>query len=398
MHGPDSPKAVRRRCASRHDTGYANGFWVRHTLVMNIFHRALAVAFLAAVPAAAQSAGDPCTDGTPRICSNSTTLLACENGAYTEVNCPDAVAGSECAELPCSGPDCPEDAACIGQRGNDCIGVGVLFNADTSDDELLMAVPCEGTDVCLTSTSSETCVARPAGVTNCTGFATNCVGDLLTICVGFSESAFLSSPGVMDCGAAGLTCGTDPATGNPNCIEPADARCGAEGFGACINNVANFCSNGTFTGSTTDCSNSGQACVDSGGTPRCVTASPECGPTGVGVCDGNTATICADAQVVNTTDCAAIGRRCGADATGQIACITGGGGEGEGEREPECDSDSDCEDDETCDDGECRRERSRGTGDEEAPAAGLFGCNSTGGVVFPMTAAMALLLRRRRRA
>jgi uncharacterized protein (TIGR03382 family) len=366
---------------------------------MNIFHRALAIAFLAAVPAAAQDVGDACTADSPPVCAG-TSLLVCD-GTETYATAADCaeVPGATCDVAECVGSQCPDTVTCSADRGGACVGIGTLFDGDSSNDNQLMAVPCEGDNACVANQTGETCQALPAGVDLCgVGDVDRCVGDKLVLCINYgSAQAVLPSPGILDCAAFNLTCGTDPSTDQIGCIEETDARCGAEGFGSCINNVANFCSDGTFTGSATDCSNSGQACVDDEG-PRCVTAAPECGPTGVGVCDGNTATICADAQFVNTTDCSAIGRRCGADANGQIACITAGGGEGEGEGEPECDSDSDCEDDETCDDGECRRERTRSTTDNEEPAAGLFGCNTAGGVMFPMAAVVAVLLRRRRRA
>lgn len=370
---------------------------------MNIFHRALAITFLAAVPAVAQNAGDACTNSSPWTCVDSATILYCDGTSYAEANCAaETVTGAVCGTNSCVGSECGEDTAvCFGSRDNPCIGVATLFDGDNSTDNL-MAVPCQGNSACVATSSGETCEALPAGVSLCSpnGTGSYCANDNLVICVNYgSAQAVLPSPGVVDCDSLGLTCGTDPSTSQPGCIERADPACGANGQGACVNNVANFCSDGVVS-STSDCSNSGQACVDGSGSPRCVTPDAECGALGLGSCSGTTATICVDAEFQNTTDCSAIGRRCGAvDSSGQIGCIaSGGGGEGEGEGEPECENDSDCDDNETCDDGECKRERSRGTTDDEEAPAGLFGCSSSGGAMFPMAAVLAMVLRRRRRA
>jgi MYXO-CTERM domain-containing protein len=334
------------------------------------------------------------------VCANTSEILFCDGTTYATANCSDeAASGATCGTMECIGSACPEESAqCVGNRGGDCIGIGTLFDGDSSNDNLLMAVPCAGNNACVATNAGESCEALPAGVSLCApGDADYCAGDNLVLCINYgSAQAVLPSPGVLDCASLGLVCSEE--SGSPTCVEPTDARCGTEGFGSCIDNVATFCSDGTPTGSTTDCSTTGQACVDGGGTPRCVTADPECGALGVGSCSGTVATICVDAVFQNTTDCSTLGRRCGADADGQIGCITSGGGEGEGEGEPECQTDSDCDDDETCEDGECERPRSSRTTDEEEPAAGLFGCSSAGGALFPAAAVLTLVLRRRRRA
>ncbi len=337
---------------------------------------------------------------------DSAELLYCDGERYVGFTCSaELLDNATCGAAECVGSACPEEgASCVAERGGACIGIGPAFDNDEGNDGFLMAVPCVGANACVATDDGEgglveTCRALPAGVSLCSpGQANYCAGDNLVGCItyGGAPQAMLPSPGVFDCASFGLVCSEE--SGSPSCVT--DPRCGSAGSGSCIDNVATFCSDGTPTGSTTDCSTTGQACVDGSGTPRCVTADPECGPLGVGSCSGTVATICVDAEYQNTTDCSTLGRRCGADADGQIGCITsggGGGGEGEGEGEPECETDSDCDDDETCEDGECERERSSRTTDEEEPAAGLLGCSSAGGALFPVAAVLTLLLRRRRR-
>ncbi len=218
------------------------------------------------------------------------------------------------------------------------------------------------------------------------------------VCVGYGEDSVVTTPGVLDCGAAGLTCVVDD-NGDIGCDEPpGDPRCGNGGAvdGSCVNNVAHSCSNGVVVNST-DCTTSGRACVIEEG-PICVVADEECGPAGLGVCSGNVATICSGGTFENTVDCTPLGRTCGAvDANGQIGCAVG---EGEGEPARDCSNDDDCDSDETCEDGSCERDRSSGGRNRDTDTAeepSLFNCATSGAGLPAVLALLGVLVRRRRR-
>ncbi|HEY1099513.1 MAG TPA: MYXO-CTERM sorting domain-containing protein [Myxococcota bacterium] len=382
---------------------------------MSMFRTAsfVVVTLLAVTAASAQREGDSCdTTSSPDVCSADvgTTLLSCnESNVYQPFPCGNLAAGATCGPIPCTGAGCTEITRCVSTSPGACIGISPLFTDDTSSTMLL---PCAPNNACVMNAvnDTETCTALPAGVGNCTvssPFA-RCVDDLIVICVAFDDNAVITSPGIRDCGAEGTTCVEDGD--NIGCGAPvAPSECGTNGFGSCDGNVAVSCSNGEVFGRS-DCSNSGQLCVDNGGTsPECITPDPTCGASGRGSCDGNTATVCVDGVFVNTTDCSSLGRTCGpVDANGNIGCSNGGPigegegenpGEGEGENTDECARNSDCDDDEICDDGECVRERTRGRGgdDEEEEDAGLFACSSTAGAAPFALLGLALLRRRRRR-
>jgi hypothetical protein len=369
---------------------------------MTFAHRtALLVVMLAAAPAFAQQEGDSCSPGTdPDACSaDSGGILSCDaSNQYVLLDCDLFSSGSTCDAMPCTGTDCAsiQIVRCVAPRGGDCVGISPVFQ-----DGSPMNVPCEPNSACTidASDNSETCTALQPGVGNCTvaDRGARCEGDLLVACVGFAEDSVVTTPGVLDCGAEGLTCVLN-ADGNIGCAEPpGDTRCGngGAGDGSCVNNVAHSCSNGVVVNST-DCTTTGRACVIEEG-PTCVVADEACGPAGLGVCSGNVATICSGGTLVNTVDCTPLGRSCGAvDANGQIGCAAGGEGEGEAE----CSNDDDCDSDETCEDGSCERDRSSGGRDRNtdtgAEEPSLFSCATSGGLPAVL-ALLGVLARRRRR-
>jgi len=364
----------------------------------------MALALLPSTPVLAQTAGDACVTGDPDTCSGELVLFCNPNtSVYETFDCSGAAAGTVCAPTPCTGSSCSGAIRCVGSRGDDCVGLGPVFDDDTANDNLIMQTPCVAGDACLLSDAGETCVASPNNL-RCSASSATCLNNQLVICVGFSGgNAFLTSPGVVDCASFGLDCIDDGAAEGPRCAENFDPRCGTDGDGACQGSIAFSCDAGTVSGQQ-DCANLGQVCVDEG-SPFCTTGNPDCGPLGLGQCVGNTATICASAQVVNTADCSQLGRRCGPiDASGQIGCaVIGGEGEGEGEGEAECARDSDCANDETCDDGTCRRERVRRDDAEDPPAESplaFLGCNAgvdvSGAAGLAGLAALAAWRRRRR--
>jgi hypothetical protein len=372
---------------------------------MTFAHRtAFVVVMLAAIPAFAQEEGDSCSPGTdPDVCTaDSSGILACDTNQYVLLDCDSFSSGSTCDAMPCTGSDCASIPAvrCLAERGGTCEGISPLF-----DDGPPMNVPCAPNNACTidASDSSETCTPLQPGVGNCTvaDLGVRCEGDLLVACVGYAEDSVVTTPGVLDCGAAGLTCVVD-ADDNIGCDEPpGDTRCGngGAGDGSCVNNVAHSCSNGAVVNST-DCTTTGRACVVEDGSPICVVADEECGPAGLGACSGNVATICSGGTFENTVDCTPLGRRCGpVDANGQIGCAVGGEGEGEGEGE--CRNDDDCDSDETCEDGSCERDRSgggrnRGT-DTDTEETSLFSCATSGAGLPAVLALLGVLVRRRRR-
>lgn len=373
---------------------------------MRSFILPFAATLLFSASGLAQSAGDSCFEGKDGDVCSGNEILSCTEGLYESVvDCPSALPGTVCGTPGCSG-ECPEQITCTGNSVSDaCIGYAPLLDGDSSNDGQFFIAPCQAGLACEVdfSEGGESCQQSPNNITCSTSSPTaQCVGDKLVLCVSFEGGgATIQSPGVLDCGSDGLTCGLD-GDGEPNCIEDIDPRCGS-GEGSCQGSVAISCSEGIVFDER-DCANFGQACIDEGGNFSCVTPDPECGANGLGVCSGNVASICQGGSFVTETDCSSIGRRCGPlDANGQIGCVVNGGeGEGEGEGEPECSRDSDCDDDEECDDGECKRIRSsRGRGDaepeEEGPFAAL-GCQQSHLTPFAIGGLALLLVRRRRRA
>jgi hypothetical protein len=371
----------------------------------------LIFAFFVVVTAALPAAAQTCTADDPETCDADGNVSFCNADLQLEaISCESAfgIPGATCAPLDC-GPDCPGTVGCENVRGAACSGIGTLFDADDANNgATLMTVGCAGTDVCVAGATGETCVARPAGVATCTAAGEgHCVGDLLTACIGFADSdAFLAAPGVLDCSVfgAGFTC--DDSGPNPTCVNPA---CGAELAGRCDGSTAIHCTDGVED-SRENCATFGDTCVQDAADqdPQCVTADPQCGSGGGGVCDGQVATICAGGQFQTTTDCAVAGLVCGVVAgTTRVGCIEpGSSSEGEGEPgDPECEEDSDCDDDEECDDGECVDEgggggRRGGGGGTPVEPPGLFSCNDAGAfpvaAVFAGVAVIAVGRRRRR--
>ena len=364
----------------------------------------LLVVVVVVVTAAGASHAQTCTVGQPETCTVDGDLEFCRDGVLEVFSCEGIAAGSSCAPLDCIGSGCPTDAVrCENVDGGPCFGIGPLFDADTANDVLLGAVPCESGSVCLLNAGTETCALPPAGVPGIcavTDAGINCRGTFIVSCIGFSAGNVGATPGVIDCREAGADFVCDDSDGI-RCINPA---CGIAGAGRCDGGTAVSCEGGSFVAET-DCLTLGQACIqdDPAQTPFCATPDAACGASGLGVCTGDTAIICAGGQVSTTTDCSGVGRVCGAiDATGRIGCVVPGGegeGEGEGEAPPECTQDSDCDDGDVCDDGECERDRARDGGEPVAPAPGLFSCAHSGSLL-PASALFigALLLRRRRRS
>jgi hypothetical protein len=347
----------------------------------------------------AQAVGDDCT-ATPdvQVCGGADILFCNPNTNLIEAfSCADQASGSVCATDTCDGV-CENFITCQQSRNGTCIGAAPLLDSDTNNDALFMAVTCEAGDACTLdfSAQTETCRASPIGA--CSQSGAQCVGSDLVICVGFQDSNdFTVAPIVLRCGTDGATCG-EGADG-PACLADTDPECGGDPqANRCLDGSRIVCDEGVVVDEE-DCIARGQACVTFDGSPSCVTADPECGPLGVGVCTGNVATICEGGSVSSELDCSTVGRRCGAiDENGSIGCAVNGG-EGEGEGEPECEDDSDCDDDEECDDGQCERAgggRDRG-GDDVIEPAPLFACASaTPGAVGLSVVALALLRRRRR--
>ena len=360
-----------------------------------------------AVQATAQTPGESCTLGTDTsVCTPEQSELFCDSSSSTWVEQSCSSFGGACDVVPCTGSDCSDIANCVAPRGHDCVGISPLFSNPQGQ---AMRVPCAAGSACTMNTVAvtETCTAFPAGVGNCTvaDIGPRCEGDFVVFCQQFGDDSVVTSPGLRDCGAEGLTCvATEESIG---CALAVDDRCPEGGDGsACEGSTLNICSAGEVRQSN-DCADSGRACIESGSTASCVVPDSRCGAGGLGVCSGTVATICEGGSFITETDCSDLSRRCGPlpNTGGQIGCVAnGGGGEGEGEGEgenevEECSADSDCDDDEECDDGECRRVRTGrpGGGDEEEPA-GLFSCANSGAMMPFGIALLAVGLRRRRRA
>lgn len=378
---------------------------------LSISFAAFVVTALGSISAQAQT----CLETDPEVCNAAGDVEFCDPNTLTlqTLNCAETfnATGAFCGPLDCDGVDCPADRiTCTNARGGACLGIATLFDGDESDNAReLMTVTCGGSDACVvdTGTGAETCQAG-SGVPACTAAdaGLRCVGNKIVGCIGFVDAvAAVTTPGVSDCASfgVGFLCVEDTVAGTVGCQNP---DCGAEGFGSCDGTTAIQCSGGEEQ-NRENCATFGQACVQDTPTssPQCITADPECGAGGNGVCNGQEATICQGGSFVSTTNCAASGLVCGVvPGTNRIGCNTPGSGEGEGEGEApaECEDDNDCDDDEECDDGECVSDRPRrgGGAEEPVPAPGLFSCAETplaGAPLLALGLAGTLMLRRRRR-
>lgn len=318
-----------------------------------------------------------CTPGSPLRCLPTGELAQCMSfGQTVAITCA-LLADANGLDTNGGFLTCSGEGICTGvQPGGDCAaGIFECTTGECTDETATAPGTCR-------SPGDEAC----AGIIN---FEAHCDGDVVVEC---GEEVVLEQ---YDCAAQDLVCFN--SDGIVNC---GDRRCGETAVGTCDDGTAVSCEMDFVRPTVTDeidCLTTGQTCLQERleETPRCVVADPECGPSALGTCAGNLATICADGLVVTTSECSNVGRVCGpTNAAGSIGCIEpiADGGGGEEAAGPECEEDRDCDDDEVCDDGDCEREDRDGSGDTNP-----LSCTTAGLVTPSLLTALGLLLCRRRR-
>jgi hypothetical protein len=150
-----------------------------------------------------------------------------------------------------------------------------------------------------------------ASGTNC-NIESQCVGSVLDYC---GQSSILEFS--IDCSTAGLTCGSDPKTGNVDCLTNGkDNICGDTTMGqapggtsSCDGSTVLFC-NYSWQ-SPFNCGSMGATCDGTHPLAFCKRADDVCTPYDVTVnkCDGTKVKLCVGGQNVDF-DCASIGKTC----------------------------------------------------------------------------------------
>ncbi len=141
-----------------------------------------------------------------------------------------------------------------------------------------------------------------------------CQADLLQGCDG---GVWISSA---DCAALGQTCGADPVSGEPACLD-APPVCTDDDL-RCTGDTLERCANGAW-GTDTDCAGLGQTCGTDpvSGLPACLDTPPDCTDDDLR-CTGDTLERCAAGAWQTDTDCAGLGQTCGTDpVSGLPACL-----------------------------------------------------------------------------
>lgn len=220
-------------------------------------------AVLTSATASFAATGDPCVvadfdpscngDGTIQLCDAQTAPNAPVEAAFT---CADALGtGDSCTTTPGCDGDCADlGIFCESAIGGGCIGLGVLFTEDQTDDDFIGTVGCEDGATCsvgvVDGAAVDSCVAHIGPQCTAGGEASSCTGTVWTTCLGDQAGTFaLTTNLALDCSIIGTTCGQQPCE--------CDAQCGSSG--TCANG---FCDTGV--GCVTDAADL-PACGTTGG-------------------------------------------------------------------------------------------------------------------------------------
>jgi hypothetical protein len=204
-----------------------------------------------------------------------------------------------------AGDPCPGVAACLnlGDPPAPCTG-----SATSCAGDVVVGCALGGTTAFDCGAGAHTCVPTAAGGAECgveacdlAAYAQSCDGTSVLQC----DGGGVVSP--IDCGASGLVCTLDDATGTATCAGAGDTCDEATYADSCAGSVLRYCIGGTLA--EVDCAGlvEGYVCGEvAPGALDCIPPAGTCTDIADDDCDGTTILLCVD-QRLWSYDCAALG-------------------------------------------------------------------------------------------